>query len=75
MEQKIIEILEEMEDQFETTGYYGSFAGYGIKKACYQKLAERIVKLFLKPAIICEGCSNYKEQCQCLENSRNEFKN
>lgn len=23
---------------------------------------------------ICEGCSNYKQQCECAENSRNEFR-
>jgi hypothetical protein len=73
MKEKIIEILEELEDQFETTGYYSSFAGYGIKRADYDKLAERIVKLFAIPAVInlvCDHPSNERikleggnEQC------------
>jgi len=43
-------------------------------------IAEKVVKLFLIPPVIgqlpqiCEGCSKYKVQCQCLENSRNEFR-
>ena len=81
MEQKIIEILEEMEDQFETTGYYGSFAGYGIKRLDYQKLAERIVKLFPIPPVsglVCVKCNEATDmtigglcsQCRSEEDSK-----
>jgi len=66
MEKQIIEIFEEFEHQFETTGYYGSVAGYGVKREDYTKLAERLVKLIDKSNVItnnkvspCEGCKHW----------------
>jgi hypothetical protein len=46
MKEKIIELLEEMEHDFETSGYYSTFAGYGLKKDDYAEFAEKVVKLF-----------------------------
>ena len=40
-----MELFDEFEHQFETTGYYGTVAGYGINMADYDKIIDRIIAL------------------------------
>jgi len=47
MKERIIKILEDNEEEFNTIGYYGAPAGWGIKQENYAKIADLIIEIMV----------------------------
>jgi flagellar biosynthesis chaperone FliJ len=74
--EKYPELAEQMQE-YASFGRFGDWQKFtDVLNEALRQASKNLVKADVIGQLpqICEGCSNYKEQCQCLENSRNEFR-